>query len=295
MTYHPGIFAILGAAAEAVTASGYAFLGGGASTGATDVPDMDRWDSALDSWTARTDVPSPTRESRYNMTYDGSTYQYLFGGNEADTDQFNDSSNSWAGKGRCNGSFNAQSGYGNSTVWHQGGPSTTDNEGYTVSDNKWTDQTSMTSARDQAASCSINDDVYSFYGRLGGTNSQSCESYDTSADSWATETSGPTPTRTMCSAAYIGDYAYITGGLSSSGDNDEYYRTGDSWSSKTSMTSTRQAHGMANCGTDHCVALAGFWNGFYYGNTQLYNKSGDSWSSETAITPVRGFLWAAEG
>jgi len=293
MTWHPGIFAILAPAAEAAAdPSGNVFLGGGAISGG-DAVDMDRWTSSTDVWTARTDVPSPPRQSRYNMCYDGSTYQYLYGGAEADTDRFDDAGNSWTARGRNNGNGFGQSGWANSRAWHCGGTTaTTANEGYSEGDNKWTNFTSLTTGRAQGASFVINDDVYISYGNTGDT---SIHSYDPVGDAWSTETAGPSPTRTQTAGAYIGDYGYVCGGLSDGQGMDEYYRTGDSWSAKTNLTASRQMHGMGNCGTNHCVAIAGFWAGVYYGSVFLYQKSGDSWSTETSVSPARSGVHCAEG
>jgi len=181
-----------------VTTAGYIFGGGGSTT----YSDTDEY--TPDSWTSKTDIPSPARRYLASSAINSKAYIYC--------------------------------GYLSSSVGGQ------DCDEYIV--DSWTNKTDTpTPPRRALGSSTIASSGYIYCGldRNGSTRYQDTDEY--TPDSWTSKTDAPLPAREQLSASTIGSSGYIFSGYTGSAliaDTDEY--TPDTWTSKTNITTSRRTH-----------------------------------------------------
>jgi len=222
------VFGYLGAGAKV---AGYVFGG----TDGSVLQDTDEY--IPDTWTNKTDMPTPARSDLAASTIGSSGY--IYGGNSsptwlADTDEY--TPDSWASKtdmpvparGRLASSTISSSGYVYGGV---GAALYQDTDEYTP--DSWANKTDMpTPARYYLAASTIGGSSY-IYGGYGTASLRDCDEY--TPDAWANKTDMPTPDRYRLAASTIGSSGYVYGGASIGylQDCDEY--TPDTWTNKTDM------------------------------------------------------------
>lgn len=182
--------------------SGIAYLCGGfgPSSGSAVLSDNDSYDPVGDSWTAKTDIPSPARRALCGAEIE--LLGYIFGGLDsaitrlADTDEYDPGGNSWANK---------------------------------------TDLPAP--ARSAASALQMNCSAY-LTGALGNPAlpTRDTDKYD--PDTWSAMTDYPTPARGEAAHGTNGCIGYIsgctpTGSSTPTRDHDEY--DPDTWTNKTDI------------------------------------------------------------
>ena len=131
-----------------------------------------------------------------------------------------------------------------------------------------------------------------FYGvKTGAVPIRDTDSYV--EDAWTAKTDGPTPARSLCSAASIDANAYVWGGTFTSSpfyltENQQFIHSTDTWTTKASMPAHRNegvgvglaAKAYSMCGSDSSFVPTR--------TTYQYTASSDSWATKTdAPTPLR--------
>jgi hypothetical protein len=229
----------------------------GVKLGAVPIRDTDSY--IEDTWTSKTDGPTPARSSCQSASLNG--IAYVFGGTSTISPYYE-----------------------------------TENNQYVHSTDTFTTKSAMTASRYQGCGLPIDGKAYSFAGNDAGTVSRTSYQYDASADSWATKTDTPTPARKDHTGFALGTDGYIVGGSDGGStvyaDNDQYSPGSNAWTSKTSVGTGRLgATGFAVDGIGvFCIGNAGF--GVLSKLTDKYTASSDSWAAGPVIdywysTPAR--------
>lgn len=200
----------------------------------------------VDSWTSKTDGPTPARFYSAAATVEG--IAYVFGG-------------------VSNVAYVA------------------DNDSYVLSSDTFTAKTDMTVSRARMVWFANATDAYSSCGKDAGADTRTTYNYTPSSDSWSTKTDAPTPARSEA-AGFMLNKGYCVGGLGSGNaidDVDQYDTSADSWASKTSLSTGRFAHaGFALDGYGYILfGIKTFIT--YADNADKYDDGADTWTSGSAI------------
>ena len=214
--------------AEIATCATIGYIAGGYDTDV--LQDTDEY--APDTWTNKTDMPTPGRQYLAASTISNKGYIYCGYGTASlqDTDEYNP--DTWTSK--TDAPTPARSRLAASTISDKGyiycgygSAALQDCDEYDP--NTWTSKTNApTPARQYLAASTILDKGY-IYG--GMSNLQDTDEYD--PDTWVSKTDMPTPGRAFLAATTINDKGYIFCGDSGGAiqDCDEY--DPDTWTSKT--------------------------------------------------------------
>jgi len=212
------------------------YIFGGFSS--ANISDCDQY--TPDTWTSKTDIPSPARRE-FTATDIGSS-GYVFSGfasaEISDCDQY--TPDTWTSKTDMPSPARqlASSTRIGSNGYVFGGEVNTaeisDCDQYTP--DTWTSKTDMSSpARQGHVAIRIGSSGYIFGGTSNSSNISDCDQY--TPDTWTSKTDMTSPARKLASATNIGSSGYIFGGFASTNVAycDQY--TPDTWTSKTDMPS----------------------------------------------------------
>lgn len=212
-----------------------------------ELDDNDKYSIGGDSWTSKTDLPSPAR------TYPGGT--------------------AISGKGYCFGGYDS----GGSTA-------ILDNDEYTPGSDSWASKTDVPSPeRSLAPACSASGYGFYFAGAESATHVDDNDRYDPSGNTWSTRAVVPSPLRRMHAVTAIGTLVYSWAGsyLTYQDDNDEYDNGGDSWTARTATPTALDAAAAASVG-DVGYLIGGRWTGVPSTTpTDEYDPNTDTWTSMT--------------
>lgn len=230
----------------------------------------DEYDATADSWTAKTDMPTPARNrhaaavisvTRPATTASGTSTERMFiaGGRDS--------------------SFN----YLQDTDSYSSG---------------WTSRTDLPSpARSYLAGTEISEKGYVF-GGYSGSYLQDNDEYDFDGDSWTSKDSMSSPARRQHAAVTISDKAYVFGGqregMFSMSDTDEYDPSGGefTWTSQNSMSYARW--GLAASAINSKGYTFGGTDGdSFLGYTEIFDPAGGelAWTSGNSMpSPSRANL-----
>lgn len=219
--------------------NGFAINDLGYMTGGISGPNQlwtDEYDPDGDSWTAKSDMPSPARRTHGASTI--ASKGYVYGGFSTlrlqDTDEYDP--DSWTNK--TNMPSPARSSLDAATVDSKGyvfggfdvGSRLRDTDEYTP--DSWANKTNMpTPGRSDPGAVALTNKIYIF-GGFSTTQIQDCDEYD--PDVWVSKTPMPSPAKHRCRGFELGDKVYSCGGhdgLSVRYDTEEY--TPDTWTQMT--------------------------------------------------------------
>lgn len=220
------------------------FYGANQTTGP--LRDVDSY--TVDSWTGKTDGPTPARRSLQGATVEGVAYIY--------------------------------GGVGNASPTYY-----VDTEAYVLSTDTFTAKADMSNSRYAGSGFAISQKAYLAFGNDSGTNTtRTLYEYDPLGDTWSTKTDGPTPTRSETASFVISSKGYVCGGAGGFlKDNDEYTASSDSWTSKTDMGTARIGPGGFTLDGTGWI-LMGFAASFQVvGTTEKYDASNNSWSGGPSL------------
>lgn len=222
------------------------YSAGGNGTGGS-LSDMDSYTD--DTWVAKTDIPTPARQSYDGLAATGGKAYLIYGFSTAvvaDCDQYDPSGDSWTNKtdgpvARQNGSTSSLGSsvvmFGGSSATGLGETALADVDEYATGSDTWTGRTDMTAnVRMRSAASEISSKAYVAQG--GGALSVPFYS-DTDEyviDTWTAKTSSSIEYQERASSVLSGAMYCLGGAKMSPGytrvtDVDEY--TPDTWTSKT--------------------------------------------------------------
>jgi hypothetical protein len=188
--------------ASTASLSGAAYTFGGLEASSPFYMD-DNDEYVTDAWTAKTDMPSPSRHNHEGLTV--GSYCYSVYGDDGtsklrDADQYDPSGNSWTSK--TDAPANARYYLGAAGIG---------TKGYT-------------------------------WGGHDGVSVRDCEEYDPSGNSWTSKTDMPTPARSGCGGFDIGSDGYSTGGdaATNMNDTDKYTPGSDTWAADQDLPAGHQ-------------------------------------------------------
>ena len=287
----------------AAVAGTYCIFYGDSSRSGTLVRDTESWVS--DTWTSRTDAPSPARDGHSTATCNLKAYS--FGGVQSsspyympDTEEFVLSSDTWTSKTDNTVSKT----YDNAATVSEkayiiagfvSGSYSQRTDEYDAGGDTFSNKTACPSPARRGNVCySYSGVVYSMMTDFSRDN----DAYTVASDTWASKTDGPTPTRFTRSGFGLGEYGYVIAG-SGSGvalrDNDRYSSSGDSWTAKADILSPGRT-GCASFGNSS--SMAGYiTGGDDFSATMKAHQEyvDDTWTSRADIpTPARRGAGAAE-
>jgi hypothetical protein len=226
----------------------------GVQSGAVPIRDTDSY--VEDTWTSKTDGPTPARSQCASASIE--TNPHIWGGFASVSPFF-----------------------------------LTELQKFVHSTDTWSTKSAMTSHRSSPAGVTISGKAYSVYGNDSSfiamrTNYQ----YTASSDSWATKTDGPTPARYQCVAFAIDAYGYFCGGYDTAAssftkDNDQYDPSADSWTSKTDISEKKGNGAAFNQDGTGVYACGQNGSGTLAAGADLYDATANSWSSGPAIAVPR--------
>lgn len=272
-------------------AAGYVF--GGYAPPSTAVYDTDQY--VPDTWTAKTDMPSPNRAEMPACSL--SLKIYIFGGYRtaflSDTDEY--APDTWTGKtdipspARATHSAFGVNNKGYIAGGLGGGNWLTQVDEYNP--DTWTGKTGMPSpVRGLHTAFGINSKGY-VAGGYNGSYLQDLDEYD--PDTWASKTNMPTPARARFAACALNEKGYVFGGMgggSPFADTDEYIS--DTWTSKTDAPGPNKTEHAASSITNKAFVYGG--SGSAPEDTNRYDPSTDTWTGMTdMLSPQRRSLSSA--
>jgi kelch-like protein 17 (actinfilin)/kelch-like protein 18 len=261
--------------------------------------DCDEYDQSGNSWSSKTDTPTPARSGLAASTI--SSKGYIYGGETGsvrsqDCDEYDQSGNSWSSKadmpspGRRNLAASTISTKGYTYGGHNGTNRLQDCDEYDQSGNSWSSKTDMPSPTRQVLAASTISTKGYVYAGYDSSFLKDCDEYDQSGNSWSSKTDLPNPARYYLAGSTIETKGYVYSGDDSGGrikDCDEYDQSGNSWSSKADIIDYGR-YGLAAS----TISTKGYTFGGYYGgdlrDCDEYDQSGNSWSNKTDMpSPAR--------
>lgn len=276
------------AVAAAVGATA-AYVFGGFSTCA----DNDQYDH--DVWTAKTDLPAPSRYSHAASAILGKGYVYCGYGSAAlgDCDEYDPVGNAWANKTSAP-----------SPTRYDPIAATISNKGYVVggksgstnladcdeySPDTWANKTDTLNAQRAMIAFVISSAGY-FCGGLA--SSKLAFNFQYIPNTWASKTDIPAPNRCSGAGFTLNGKGYLAAGVGAAAlqDCDEYNATGNSWANKTDCPApARQECTGAEVGGKGYLFL-----GDGVQDCDEYTASTDAWASKTDCpAPARKLLASA--
>jgi hypothetical protein len=218
----------------------------GANASSVAQRDVDSY--VVDSWTSKTDGPTPARTFLGSGTVDG--IAYVFGG-------------------------------ASSTAF------LTDNESYVLSTDTFTSKAAMTSSRWAMATFFNATHVYSVTGYDNtATQTRTVYQYSPSGNSWATKTDTPTPARVEAAGFMLAKGYCVGGGGGGTplGDTDQYDTSADSWTSKTNINASRLAHGGFALDGYGYILLGDKLFGTFADDAEKYDETANTWTTGSTIS-----------
>jgi hypothetical protein len=295
----PGCFCCGGGGGDGCSKA-YAWGGLDRGAGIPQLQDNDEYNP--DTWTNKTDVPTPKRYLGYGAHISGRGYScfgFSLTSEVQDTDEFDAGNDTWAAM--TDGLNPARSGGGcashdNALYCFYGSDASAssylrDTDQYRP--DVWTNRTDgVTPSRTHNAGTATIDAVYSTGGNSLGTDLADHEQYSPGIDSWASMTNLPNPARTFPSAAAIEMDVCLFGGESYAlgtfrRDTDSYNASSGSWTSRTDLPTPARARMAAQS----LIAAAYVYCGLTSGSTALQDNDEfiiDLWTTKTdSPTPAR--------
>ena len=269
----------------------YGYIYGGHDGGSV-LQDCDQYNTALDVWTAKNNMPTPRHAlAASTIEYSGYTYG---GENVQDCNRY--TPDAWTVMSDM--PFPARKWHAASTIGSSGyiyggnvGSSYySDCDRYTP--DTWVSKSDMpTPARSFLAASTIGSSGYIYGGYDAYYNYRlDCDQY--TPDTWVSKTNMPSPGRRALAASTIGSSGYIYGGYDGSNylqDCDEY--TPDTWVSKSDMP-TPARYALAASTIASSGYIYGGYNGNYLQDCDEYTP--DTWVSKSDMpTPARYALAAS--
>jgi hypothetical protein len=261
---------------------GYVF--GGHVSGAID--DNDEYDP--DTWTSKTNVPSPARYGSGCAVI--SAKAYLAGGNGpiADNDEY--TVDSWASKTNMpsparnyarGGTINSKAYFG--TGASSGSTLLADMDEYVV--DSWTSKTDAPApGRREPGWFVLSEKYYLAYGLIysGGSNTYLLDVDEYTVDTWTSKSDAPSPARVAGSSTVVIGKGYVWGGYNNSflQDNDEYSPAASTWTSKANLSRIESS------GTSFYLMSKGYFTGGWAGVSNYdYNDEyvPDTWISKSSM------------
>jgi len=229
-------------------------IGGVTSSSYTTVNINEMYDPVSDTWTTK--APMPTSRSLVSLA-------------------------------AVNGKIYAIGGSKNAFIY-------TKNEEYDPVTDTWTTKASMPSARCGAGVAVVNNKIYVIGGHPGYGHTNVNQEYDPATNSWATKTPMPT-SRAYLGATVIDNKIYAVGGISGPipgwynvSTNEEYDPATNTWTSKTSMSTSR--HQVSVTAVNGKIYVIGGWTGSLGSVLNIneeYDPNDDSWTTVTPMPTAR--------
>ena len=278
----------------------YGYIYGGLDGSNNYLQDCDQYNTDLDIWAVKSDMPSPARRALAASTIGSSGYVYAGAqpSNLQDCDEY--TPDTWTSKTDVPAPgtyYLAASTIGISGYVYGGNIGSTyyqDCDQYTP--DTWVSVADMpVPARHGLAASTIGSSGYVYGGRAGGSRFQDCDEY--TPDTWVSKSSMPSPARRYLAASTIGSSGYIYGGedISRFQDCDEY--TPNTWVSKTNMPlPARHSLAASTIGSSGYI-YGGNENQVGYGGGILQDcdeYTPDTWTSKSSMpSPARDTLAAS--
>jgi len=231
--------------------------------------------SYIDTWVAKTDMPSPNRYylSASTINKKGYIYGGYSGGTLQDCDEYDP--DTWTSKTDMPspGRYRFAASTINDKGYIYGGYSyLQDCDEYDP--DTWTSKADLLNyGRQYLAASTINDKGYIYGGYGGSSYLQDCDEYDPSLNIWTSKLDMPLPARQFLAATTIKNKGYIYGGHDGSSylqDCDEY--DPDTWTSKTDMLVA---------GGQGCASTIDNKGYHYYNRTCTeYDTDADNWTAK---------------
>lgn len=272
--------------------------------GSGKLQDNDRFESSSRSWSSKTDVPSPARNSSSSFTLSGVAYTVCGeSGSGAIKDNDSYQIDTWTAKTDC---VSTATDIISGIVGSYGYVVTASgaNYEYDPSGNSWSTKTSATSPviQNNAAVFSLDSGVFRVTGR-SSTGSNDVQKYTSSGDSWTAKTDF-SRAKHQAAGMTIGTSGYLSAGYAANSpyphteltEHDEYDSSGDSWTSLSD-----NAYGAANssavgfsangyvCGGAITATTTPFAT-TYYSKNERYTPGSDSWLTDTVFPDPKRFL-----
>lgn len=280
-----------------------AYAWGGVSRPSTHLSDNDEYDP--DTWTSKTDMPSPTRYRGYGGHAGGKAYSCFGYSSTApvlDTDEYDP--DTWTTK--TDGPTPSRSGGGSASlgdaIYCFYGADSSSNQLKDTDEyipDTWTTKTDgVAPTRLFNSGSSTANFAYSTGGNNLGANLRDHEQYAVESDSWASMTDMPTPARCFAGAVALdSDVCLMAGedlGLGTfKRDSDSYNEISGAWTSRTDCPTPARAR----LGAEAADSAAYIFCGLTSGGTDLQDTDEfviDVWTSKTdAPTPARDELYSA--
>lgn len=265
-----------------------AYVFGGSNT--VELGDNDEY--YPDTWTSKTNIPSPNRERLVSGSVDNKAY--IFGGRKVthlqDTDEY--FLNSWSNKtglpspARESSAFSTidDAGY---LIGGSDGGNLNDNDQYDP--DLWTAKTNLVSPSRRSLKSTVIDDKIYVFGGHSGSYLDDTDEYD--PDTWTSKSNMPSPNRSEGTVFTISNKGYYINGFSGSGpfnDTDEY--DPDTWTARANTPSPSKRGNESQSINNKGYSFAGFLNYLTtYQDTDEYDP--DTWTSKSDI-PSPGRYYA---
>lgn len=258
--------------------------------------DCDEYDPEADTWTSKTDTPSPAKTLGMASSIDNKGYTY-YGGIAAspwyiqDTEEYDPILDTWANK--TNGPSPERASGGASTMNDKGyvyGGTRAEQDCDEYTPDTWANKTDISTPRTGIAASPINNKGYIYYG-YSLTWVLDTDEYDPTLDSWVNKSNAPSPIRRdRPTATTIDNKGYVIAGSSSPiylQDCDEY--DPDTWTSKTDCPSPARWY---------LAASSMYDKGYIYCGLYLLNElqdcdeyTPDTWANKAdSPSPGRRYL-----
>lgn len=247
-----------------------------------------------DTWTSKTDIPSPAR--RYMTASTVSNKGYIYAGHDGsnrlqDTDEYD--TDTWTSKsnmpspGRRGLAASTISDKGYVYAGWDGSSYMRDTDEYDP--DTWVSKSNTPSPGRYMHAASTIDDKGYIYGGDSSAYLSDTDEYD--PDTWTSKSDIPSPGRKSLDASTISDKGYIYAGYIGSylQDTDEY--DPDSWTSKSNIPSPARQTLAASTVSDKGYVFGGSISGGALQDTDEYDP--DTWVSKTDMPSPARFGFAA--
>jgi len=267
-------------------------IGGAASISGGAFSTNEEFDPLSNSWTVKASMPTPRNWITAAVV---NNKVYVIGGTDNSggvfsmNEEYDPLTDTWTAKSSIpQGSMAYGIGVVNDKIyviggWTHSGPIAMNQE-YDPQTNAWTMKAPMPTARDGFAVAVVNDKIYAIGGATGNidpwtNNVDVVEEYDPATDTWRTVEAMPT-SRSLLSAAVVGDRIYAIGGLQDTVylDTNEEFDIGTLRGWELDFTEP----------TNHPIVDFAVCNGSLYAaaDNRLYVRNGSSWIAINTPTYV---------
>jgi len=164
-----------------------------------------------------------------------------------------------------------------------------------VVSSRWQTKAEMPTARSGLAVATYENEIYVIGGETTQGVTATVEQYHPASDTWATLAPKPIPVADV-SAAVIGGWIYVPGGLTSTGAVTDvleaYDPRGNRWEQRASLPVALSAYALV--AFEGRLYLFGGWDGHgYVATVYAYDPSRDQWTNQTPMPTARGYPGAA--